>query len=173
MKKNREVVKAWREGNGRVKNSHVYTDPGRSSSTEVHNHLECFYKEANLSVDDPGPDYCPKLTDKEKAELLVAWDKQYRNSTRISTCASCGRRDCDDRPVEKIYVPVADLADVFEIKPKEYEDLEAKGRGLYHLMKQDGRCFHLIERGTRWITRAQREQLYGASSSGGGREGTS
>ena len=164
-KKHRERDRAYREGNGRVSDSYKYTDPGKSPSVSVHNHLEMFYKEANLSLEDPGPDYCPELTNKEKAELLVEWDRHYNNSTRISTCASCGRRDCDERLFKNIFVPVSELSDVFEITLAEHDALLTKGHGLFHLMEVDGRYFHLVDAGTQWVTKAEQKELFGTGFS--------
>jgi hypothetical protein len=97
-----------------------------SANSDVQEHLETFYKEGGLSLHAPDKDYLKELTPEEKAGLLVDWKREYNDRVRISTCACCGGRDCDSRPVDEIYVPLSDYADMFGKKKEDNLPIKRK-----------------------------------------------
>ena len=126
-----------------------------------------FYKEGGLSVHAPDENYLSELTSKEKAELLVDWKLEYDDRVRISTCACCGGRDCDARPMEETYVPLFEVADMFEVEQERYEYLLQEGGGLYHLVRDGGRYFHVVESGLRRFSADELEKHFPGNNGGG------
>ena len=162
MQKYRSVA-----GSGIVRESQKVVVPCLSDHPDVQQHLEMFYKEGGLSVHAPDENYLSELTSEEKAELLVDWKLEYDDRVRISTCACCGGRDCDARPMEETYVPLFEVADMFEVEQERYEYLLQEGGGLYHLVRDGGRYFHVVESGLKRFSADELEKYFPGNNGGG------
>ena len=155
-------------GSNIVRKSQKVVVPPLSDHPDVHQHLEMFYKEGGLTVHAPDENYLPELTSEEKAELLVDWKKEYNDRVRICTCACCGGRDCDARSMDETYVPLLEVADMFEVAQERYEYLLQEGGGLYHLVRDGGRYFHVVESGLRRFSANELEKYFAGNNDGDG-----